>query len=256
MWETGVLAHEAGARANSLFPNPGRLRMPVTLVQLPRFDARAVALAPFKARLVHSMTPWLIGDQVLHPRDDYRLVAYTFEAGYAEHVMGPTGTGLFLEQHAFAQTISPLTPASRGWVTLARWLPGGRVRLVAVHIPWGWTLIVQPGCIHGDATLVGRYLMAMTSDHTSMSTADTVYLRGPDGVTNTHVRLSGATPTPPAAKRDRRSLVLHGTASRLDRVRFARNVLAASTNLPVFNPTCWAYWVVFWEYLQRSVRCG
>lgn len=37
-------------------------------------------------------------------------------------------------------------------------------------------LLIHPYAIHGDSTLVGDYLMAMTADHNLMASADTVFL--------------------------------------------------------------------------------
>lgn len=51
------------------------------------------------------------------------------------------------------------------------------LELIAVRIPYGYTLLVEPQCIHGDSTLIGMYVMAMTGKHTAMGTADTVYCK-------------------------------------------------------------------------------
>ncbi len=55
--------------------------------------------------------------------------------------------------------------------------------IIAIQIPFGYTLILDPYCIHGDATLCGYYAMCMTSDHTSMASADTVFLRNSNNET-------------------------------------------------------------------------
>ena len=175
-WLTGSLPETDRAAGSSLFASPGVLQVSRAQIHIPRTDARRADLAPFNAALVRNDKPWVISNQILPARDDYRLVSFTFEAGYADYVMGPGGPGLFLETHAFAQTMTPRDPSCGGFVVLGRWEgkgDGSRLSMIAVPIPYGWTLIVKPGCIHGDATLSGRYLMAMTTDHTSMGTTAT-----------------------------------------------------------------------------------
>ena len=49
--------------------------------------------------------------------------------------------------------------------------------MIAVEIPFGYTLIVYKGCIHGDSNFKGMYAMMMTCDHNLMNTADSVFLR-------------------------------------------------------------------------------
>lgn len=91
--------------------------------------------------------------------------------------------GLFLEHHRFSQTITPMSPDCYGFVVLGRLLQKspsseeGSLSLIAVEIPYNYTLIIRDGSIHGDATLVGDYMMGMSSSHTDMATADTVFLR-------------------------------------------------------------------------------
>ena len=51
------------------------------------------------------------------------------------------------------------------------------LELIACPVPFGFTLLVDVGSIHGDSTLTGLYMMAMTGNHHAMSTADTVYLK-------------------------------------------------------------------------------
>lgn len=53
----------------------------------------------------------------------------------------------------------------------------GVLELIAVRIPYGYTLLVDKGCMHGDTTFRGLYMMGMTSNHVTMSTADTVFLK-------------------------------------------------------------------------------
>ncbi len=101
-----------------------------------------------------------------------------YEKGY-ENWQYTEGSGLFLEHHKFSQTITPLNATCSGYVLLG-YIEKNQLHIIAVHIPYGWTLIVHDGCIHGDTGLKGMYMMGMTSDHVSMGTADTVFLKKPD----------------------------------------------------------------------------
>ena len=49
--------------------------------------------------------------------------------------------------------------------------------LIAVKIQFGYTLLIEPWCIHGDSTMYGLYSMAMTGNHNAMGTADTVFIK-------------------------------------------------------------------------------
>lgn len=48
---------------------------------------------------------------------------------------------------------------------------------MAVPIPFGYTMLVEPHAIHGDSCMRGMHMMSMTGDHHAMGTADTVYLK-------------------------------------------------------------------------------
>jgi hypothetical protein len=64
-----------------------------------------------------------------------------------------------------------------GYVMLGRYDHQHRLVLIALPITYGYTLLVDVGCIHGDSTMTGLHMMAMTGDHEAMNTADTVFLR-------------------------------------------------------------------------------
>ena len=68
------------------------------------------------------------------------------------------------------------------------------MELVACPIPYGTTLLVDAGCIHGDSTLIGTYSMAMTGNHEAMATADTVYLKNQTTRLNAKVTTSPIVP--------------------------------------------------------------
>jgi hypothetical protein len=162
----------------SLFPRPGLFLLEQKEILLPYFDASWKKLERFRARIVRNDVPFSITQRPLPVADEYRLVTYVYGPGYADRQI-KRGGGLFLETHAFAQFITPMSLLCSGYVILATAI-SGRVHeydMIAVHIPYGWTLIIDPGCIHGDTTLVGHFLMGMTSNHRTMATADTVFLK-------------------------------------------------------------------------------
>jgi hypothetical protein len=167
-------------------------------------------LSPFGAQLVRSDQPWAF-DQTLinahrHARHRLRCVTYNYGDGYlGEYLLREEGgSGMFIERHEFVQAITPMTPQCGGFVVLGREVLGGeegqgspphdnhhhdhhdpppqgkrkrRLELLACPIPYGHTLLVDPGCIHGDSALTGLYAMAMTGNHIAMQTADSVFLK-------------------------------------------------------------------------------
>lgn len=164
--------------SESLFPNPGILEVDGSKeIKLQAFDPRGIDLSAFKARLVANDVPFQITTERLPVDDEYCAVSYHYDEGYADRQV-KQGGGLFLEFHQFAQTITPLRRESSGFVTLAKWdETHTHLELIAIQIPYGYTLIIEKDCIHGDTTLNGLFMMCMTSDHISMATADTVFLK-------------------------------------------------------------------------------
>jgi hypothetical protein len=222
----------------SLFLNPGLLEIDRPFIELQPFDARGVDLSSFKAKLVDNRVPFLITKRKLPSKDDYRLVTYLYEPLYADWQV-QNGSGLFLEKHDFSQTITPLSENSGGFVALARTNQNSdELELIGVQIPYGHTLIIDEGCIHGDTTLNGFFMMGMTSDHTTMRTADTVFLKYPETKTNVGMTMghnsrgeSFSTVPPP--------YVIYRDASESDRATF--RYLTRGKNF-VFNPFSREYW--------------
>jgi len=176
IWTSGISNQSSLSRKSSLFPNPGILEIPKTKIILPSFNALLYDLSEFKAQVVLNSIPFSINNKKLSPADDFRLITYYYDVYYQERQLSD-GPGLFLEHHKFSQTITPLFPDSTGFVTLGRYIAKNILQLIAVTIPYGCTLIIHPEAIHGDATLNGFFLMAMTSNHVTMRTADTVFLK-------------------------------------------------------------------------------
>lgn len=87
-----------------------------------------------------------------------------------------SGSGVFIERHEFIQAITPMSKECSGYVILGTKTNDSLV-LIAVTIPFGHTLLVEPWAIHGDSTLRGMYSMAMTGNHYAMRTADTVFMK-------------------------------------------------------------------------------
>jgi hypothetical protein len=92
------------------------------------------------------------------------------------YLLKPGGSGIFIERHEFIQAITPYTADCGGYVILGREV-GDILELIAVTIPFGFTLLVEPWAIHGDSTLTGMHMMAMTGNHEAMKTADTVFMK-------------------------------------------------------------------------------
>lgn len=228
---------------HSLFLNPGLLEIDRPLIELKYFDPREVDLSSFKARLVNHSLPFRITKTKLPPKDEYRLITYLYESLYADWQV-KNGSGHFLEKHRFSQTITPLTPHSSGFVVLARINENlDALELIGVQIPYGYTLIIENDCIHGDSTLRGFFMMGMTSDHTTMRSADTVFLKYPTTRENVKIVvygledklnsdsdfLEGALPP----------FVIYKNATALERENFRK--LTEEFNF-IFNPFSQEYW--------------
>jgi hypothetical protein len=225
----------------SLFRDPGLLEIDRDLIELQYFDPRGVDLSTFKARLVDNQTPFQITKKELPINDEYRLVTYLYEPLYADWQI-QNGSGLFLEQHRFSQTITPLTPDSGGYVALARTNENlDELELIGIQIPYGYTLLIEEGCIHGDTTLNGFFMMGMTSDHTTMRTADTVFLKYPKTKENVRMALIGTenTPITDTSLGIPPPYVIYKNASEIDRSKFRQ--LTYGQNF-IFNPFSREYW--------------
>lgn len=203
--------------ADSLFDEPGLLLLPEPRLDLPLLaDPHTFDLSPYHAQIVRNDAPFRFDQSLVasQPHAQHRLRVVTYNYGddyYGRYLMRPGGSGSFIERHEFIQAITPLTPQCGGFVVLGRevetdaatgaerevrvgepsWTssrtpspaggasPGShrRLELVACPVPYGHTLLVDSGSIHGDSTLTGLYMMAMTGNHIAMRTADTVFLK-------------------------------------------------------------------------------
>jgi len=178
------VSHVFEKSKNSLFPKPGFLYVSTRDIVLKSYNPVETDLSPYRAVLVKNTVPFQLIKETFpntlpkEAYDDLRVIDYIFGHEYSKY-QTKESEGLFLEHHKFIQTMTPLDEKCGGFVILGRLTYDINVNLIltAVQIPLGYTLIVQSGCIHGDTNLSGHYMMAMTSDHKSMATADTVFLR-------------------------------------------------------------------------------
>lgn len=225
----------------SLFLEPGLLELEQEFIELQWFDPRDVDLSSFKARLVNNQTPFQITEKPLPSKDEYRLITYLYEPLYADW-QAKNGSGHFLEKHQFSQTMTPLTPDSVGYVVLARTNEAPEeLELIGIQIPYGYTLIIEDGCIHGDTTLNGLFMMGMTSDHTTMRTADTVFLKYPESRENVKITMigQGDTPITDHSFNVPPPYVIYKDATQADRNTFYK--LTAGQSF-IFQPFSREYW--------------
>lgn len=172
---------EQPAVGKNIFPKGGILEIQDREeIKLKNFDAKVVDLTPYKARLVKNDVPFQLTSIPLSHKDEFRAISYMFEPNYASSEV-TKGGGVTLETHTFSQTMTPLHADASGFITLGKWKDDSKqeLEIIAVKVPFGYTLIVDPESIHGDATLSGMYMMLMTSNHETMQTADCVYLKNP-----------------------------------------------------------------------------
>lgn len=232
----------------SLFPNSGVLLVDKEKIDLPRCDATSLDLSSFRARLVPNHVPFVVTWRPLPKSDEYRAVTYFYEKGYGVQQQAEGGGGLFLERHPFSQAITPLHPHCSGFVTLARETKtANQLDLLAIAIPFGHTLLVDDDCIHGDATLVGGYCMLMTSNHVTMSLANTVFLKVNGTSKNVQMQLCPSSATQesetkwPSTKQPIDPLVIF-KHSRDSQVDFLKRAHGAKF---MFNPLSSGYWQSF-----------
>lgn len=253
-------AHYESSRptfGESLFPTSGILEIKSASdhVVLPSFDPRNVDLSSFKARLVANNAPFQITSEPLPEADEYRAVSFFYDPGYASHQI-EQGGGLFLEAHDFSQTMTPLDSEAKGYVTLGKWNDAhDALDLIAIQVPYGYTLIIDKDCIHGDATLDGMFMMCMTSNHVSMETANTVFLKHPDTKRNITFDVSPIdiiTPeAEPSSSLAPRPYVLYQDHTQQDLQRLVNKM--AKWDL-IFNPFSMGFWALSTSNTRNSTK--
>lgn len=234
-------SQQGPAFGKSLFPNPGILEIDGDCdVHLKSFDATKTDLSSFKARLVANNSPFRITEKALPASDEYRAVSFLYEPGYGKAQVAQGG-GLFLETHSFAQTMTPLDKHAQGFVVLGRWEDNSKTKLalISIKIPYGYTLIVEENCIHGDATLDGMYMMCMTTNHLTMQTADSVFLKNTDTLKNINLIFDEETKEPRPLPTAPRPHVLYKGYSSKDMIAFLKETKNKSF---IFNPFSSGFW--------------
>lgn len=169
---------------DSLFANPGVLKIDVDKLHFNVIkNAYNYSLSDFKAQLVKNNKPFAFSQDMInsykHAQHKLRVITYNYGKKYVDSYL-MKGSGIFIEKHEFIQSITPLNRDCGGYVILGREI-NYRLELIAISIPFGYTLLVEPWCIHGDSTINGLYSMAMTGNHEAMRTADTVFLKNSTG---------------------------------------------------------------------------
>lgn len=177
-------------QTDSLFDAPGILELPVGYLLFKLItDAYRYDLSAFRAQIVPNREPFAFDPLLVsanrHAQHKLRVVTYNYGKDYVDgYLLTPPscdsnrgeGSGIFIERHEFVQAITPLSTDCGGYVILGR-ENNGFLELIVVTIPFGYTLLVEPWAIHGDSTLTGMHMMAMTGNHEAMRTADTVFMK-------------------------------------------------------------------------------
>lgn len=169
---------------DSIFKRNGFLNTQLDYLTLPVLtDPHLYDLSSFAIQIVKNNTPFSFNQKLIkqypHAQHKLRVITYYYGPNYVSNYL-MNNNGVFIEKHDFIQAITPLHNTCGGYVIVGR-ERDSKLELLAVTIPFGYTLLVKPRAIHGDSNLVGLYMMAMTGNHTAMATADTVYMKNKYG---------------------------------------------------------------------------
>lgn len=174
---------------DSLFENPGLLYLEQSHLQFNILeDGWNYDLSSFRAQLVPNDKPFQFNQDAIrthqHAQHKLRVITYYYGKDYVDKYLMQTrdnssygGNGIFIECHEFIQSITPMNKQCGGFVILGRRSLKGQLDLIGVRIPFGYTLLIEPWAIHGDSTMIGMYMMAMTGNHDAMKTANTVFIK-------------------------------------------------------------------------------
>jgi hypothetical protein len=188
-WQSGTvlsktIVDESLLEIDSIFKNPGILTTKLDYLSLPVItDPYNYDLSSFHIQVVANHEPFAFNQQWIseypHAQHKLRVITYYYGPRYvSDYLM--KGNGIFIERHDFIQAITPMHSTCSGYVIIGR-PHNDKLELVAITIPFGYTLLVEPQAIHGDSNLIGLFMMAMTASHVAMATADTVYLKNKNG---------------------------------------------------------------------------
>lgn len=174
------------SQKDSLFENPGVLYLEKEHLQFNVINnAIDIDLSSFRAQIVDNNKPFIFNQSLVqqykHAQHKLRIITYNYGSNYVDNYLIPD-SGIFIERHEFIQAITPMNSDCTGFVILGRINNiNYSLELIAVCIPFGFTLLVEPWAIHGDSLLNGMYMMAMTGNHEAMQTADTIFLKTVSG---------------------------------------------------------------------------
>lgn len=173
----------AGLTADSLFELPGVLTLPEQVMKLNIIEEPyEYDLSEYHAQVVKNDEPWAFDQKLVakypHAQHKLRIVTYNYGDDYVPKYLN-NGSGIFIERHDFIQAITPMNDKCGGFAIVGK-EEDGVLELVGVKVPYGYTLLVDSGAIHGDSTMTGLYMMAMTGNHVAMGTADTVFMKTAD----------------------------------------------------------------------------
>jgi len=180
----GEIHLQRDRQRDSLFDNPGTLYLDKNQLQFNVIHNGAdIDLTSFHAQIVHNNKPFTFNQNMIskykHAQHKLRVITYNYGSNYVNDYL-MSDSGIFIERHEFIQAITPMNSKCTGFVILGRINNNNNINtleLIAVSIPFGCTLLVEPWAIHGDSTLCGIYMIAMTGNHNAMQTADTVFLK-------------------------------------------------------------------------------
>lgn len=188
------LVNEYTGQKDSLFDDPGILELNEENIMFEIItDGYNYDLSEYNAQIVKNNESFSFNQRLVdkfeHAQHKLRVVTYNYGDNYLDdYLLTNGGSGIFIEKHEFIQAITPMNRKCGGYVILGKEI-NNKLELIAVTIPFGCTLLVDVGCIHGDSTLTGMYMMAMTGNHNAMKTADTVFMKNKHTHNNVIVRV-------------------------------------------------------------------
>jgi len=167
--------------SDSLFSYPGVLELNEHQLHIPLIKKPQIYnLSKFRVQIVRNDIPFAFNQKYVkkyeHAKHRLRVINYIYGHNYVNDYL-MKGNGMFIEQHEFIQSITPANNQCGGFVILGHWNNAITLELIAIKIPYNYTLLINAMAIHGDSGLVGNYIMSMTGNHVAMGTADTVYLK-------------------------------------------------------------------------------
>lgn len=188
------LINTDSGQADSLFDNPGLLLIDEENITIPLIEnPHLYDLSLYRASIVPNDQPFSFNQSLIsqyeHAQHKLRVITYFYGDNYVNDYL-MKDSGIFIERHEFIQAITPMNERCGGFVILGHINHDLCLELIAVPIRFGYTLLVDVLSIHGDSTLTGLYMMAMTGNHKAMKTADTVFIKNKQTYKNVNIKCS------------------------------------------------------------------